>query len=260
MLSWLNKWLRRRVLHDSLVAPEQWSRVEEHMPFLGRLADGERQQLRRLALQFLGEKALHGAGEFSLTLDDRLSIALQACLPVLHLGLDWYDGWAEAIVYPGEFLVPRSVVDEDGIVHEYDDVLSGEAWEGGPVVLSWPQEGDLEAGVNVVIHEFVHKLDMLNGVPSGLPPLHEGMSREAWARDFSAAFEDFLVRLDNDGETPLDPYAGEHPAEFFAVASEAFFVDPQRLFDAYPAVYSQLTRFYRQEPLGRNVIRPGAAE
>jgi Mlc titration factor MtfA (ptsG expression regulator) len=251
MFAWLKKWLRRRALHQSFVAQEQWQRVEAQMPFLAYLDADERQRLRQLALQFLGEKALHGAHDFALSLDDRLAIALQACLPILHLGLDYYAGWVEAIVYPGEFVVPRSVVDEDGIVHEYDDVLSGEAWEGGPVVLSWPQEGDSEAGVNVVIHEFVHKLDMLNGETNGQPPLHADMSRAEWQRDFSAAYQDFIGRLDNGEETPLDEYAGEHPAEFFAVASEAFFVDPRRLLDAYPAVYRQLARFYRQDPLKR---------
>jgi Mlc titration factor MtfA (ptsG expression regulator) len=249
MFEFLSKWLRRRVLHASHIAPEQWARVEVQMPFLDFLDAGNRHRLRELALQFLSEKALHGAQDFSLSADDRLVIALQACLPILNLGLDYYAGWVEVIVYPGEFVVPRSFMDEDGIVHEYDDVLSGEAWEDGPVVLSWPQESDSEAGINVAIHEFVHKLDMLNGTPSGQPPLHSDMSVAAWARDFSAAYGDFVKRLDAGLETPLDPYAGEHPAEFFAVASEAFFVDPARLFAAYPAVYRQLAQLYRQNPI-----------
>ena len=219
------------------------------MPFLGLLEDGERRRLRELALCFLGEKALYGGRGLTLSDDACLAIALQACLPVLNLGLEYYAGWVEVIVYPGEFVVPRSVEDEDGVVHEYDDVISGEAWEGGPVVLSWPQEGDSEAGINVVIHEFVHKLDMLNGIANGLPPLHADMSVAAWTRDFSAAFDDFVERLDAGEEPPLDPYAAEHPAEFFAVASEAFFVDPARLLEAYPAVYRQLARFYRRDPL-----------
>jgi len=260
MFAWLKKWLRRRALHEFHVAPEQWARVEAQMPFLGFLDADERRRLRLLALQFLGEKALHGAREVALGADDHLAIALQACLPILNLGLDYYRGWVEVIVYDGEFVVPRSIVDEDGIVHEYDDVISGEAWEGGPVVLSWPQEGDTEAGVNVVIHEFVHKLDMLNGIPSGQPPLHSGMSHADWTRDFSAAYQDFVTRLDADEDTPLDPYAGEHPAEFFAVSSEAFFVDPQRLFAAYPAVYRQLALFYRQDPINQEPIKPDATE
>lgn len=249
MLEFLKKWLRRRMLHASHVTPEQWRQAEESMPFLAHLDAVERQRLRDLALQFLSEKALHPADGFSLTAEARLTIALQAALPILNLGLDWYDGWVEVVVYPGEFIVPRSFTDEDGVVHEYDDVISGEAWEGGPVILSWPQDGDIAAGVNVVIHEFVHKLDMRNGEPCGQPPLHAGMNRADWTRDFSAAFTAINAQLDSAEETALDPYAAEHPAEFFAVASEAFFVDPERLYGAYPAVYRQLTMFYRQDPL-----------
>ncbi len=259
MFAWLKKKLRRQQLHESHVAPEQWERVEAQMPFLGFLDVHERRRLRLLALQFLSEKALHGAQDEVFGADEHLAIALQACLPILNLGLDYYRGWVEVIVYPGEFVVPRSIMDEDGVVHEYDDVISGEAWENGPVVLSWPQETDAEAGINVVIHEFVHKLDMLNGVASGQPPLHSGMSQVVWARAFSAAYEDFLTRLDADEETPLDPYAGEHPAEFFAVASEAFFVDPMRLFSVYPAVYRQLALFYRQEPIKPDRVKQDAA-
>ncbi len=255
MFAFLKKWLRRRMLHSSHVAPEQWQRVEAQLPFLQRLDSAEKSRLRELALQFLSEKSVIPAADYSLTGDARLSIALQAALPILNLGLDWYDGWVGVVVYPGEFIVPRTVMDEDGIVHEYDDVLSGEAWEGGPVILSWPQEGDTEAGVNVVIHEFVHKLDMRGGEPCGQPPLHSGMSRAEWERDFSAAFETMNAQLDAEEETALDPYAAEHPVEFFAVASEAFFVDPGRLYNVYPAVYRHLEQFYRQSPL-----KPDAGE
>lgn len=254
MFAWLKKWLRRSAPPAMQVAPDQWARVEAQMPFLGFLDEDERRRLREMALSFLGGKALYGGQGLALSDDACLAIALQACLPVLNLGLECYAGWVEVIVYPGEFVVPRSVEDEAGVVHEYDDVISGEAWEGGPVVLSWPQEGDSEAGINVVIHEFVHKLDMLNGTANGLPPLHAGMSHAAWKRDFSAAFDDFVGRFDVGGELPLDPYAAEHPAEFFAVACEAFFVDPKRLLEAYPAVYRQLARYYRREP-----IKPDAA-
>ena len=249
MFAWLKKWLGQDATPLMQVAPQQWARVEAQMPFLAFLDEDERRRLRELALQFIAEKALYGGQGLALSLDVCLAIALQACLPVLELGLDYYDGWVEVIVYPGEFVVPRRIEDEAGVVHEYDDVISGEAWEGGPVVLSWPQEGDSEAGINVVIHEFAHKLDMLNGIANGLPPLHAGMSHAVWQRDFSEAYDDFTTRLDDGEEPPLDPYAAEHPAEFFAVASETFFVDPARLFAAYPAIYRQLARFYRRDPI-----------
>lgn len=249
MFAWLKKWLRKSAPPAIHVAPDQWARVEAQMPFLDFLDEDERCRLREMALGLLSGKALYGGQGMALSDDACLAIALQACLPVLNLGLECYAGWVEVIVYSGEFVVPRIIEDEAGVVHEYDDVLSGEAWEDGPVVLSWPQEGDSAAGINVVIHEFVHKLDMQNGAANGLPPLHTGMSFAAWKRDFSAAFDDFTRCLDAGCEPPLDPYAAEHPAEFFAVASEVFFVDPKRLRDAYPAVYRQLVRYYRRDPI-----------
>ncbi len=164
-------------------------------------------------------------------------------------GLDSYRGWLGVIVYPGDFIIPRKQMSEDGVVHEFDDEVAGEAWEGGPVLLSWfdrPEDAD---GMNVVIHEFAHKLDMLNGVPDGLPPLHEGMRRQAWIDAFEPAYADFCERVDAGEDTFIDPYAAESPAEFFAVTSEVFFETPDVLRAEYPAVYEQLKQFYRQDPL-----------
>jgi Mlc titration factor MtfA (ptsG expression regulator) len=119
------------------------------------------------------------------------------------------------------------------------------------------------AGYNVVIHEFAHKLDMRNGEPNGFPPLHAGMSAQAWKAAFSAAYDDFCKRVDATqrlserraqivlDELPIDPYAAESAGEFFAVGSEAFFETPELLEPAYPAVYEQLRLFYRQDPLAR---------
>lgn len=230
------------------IAQSRWQQVESGLPFLGHLAPEERVLLRQQALQLIAEKEWHGARGLLLTEDIQLSIALQACLPVLKLGLDWYRGWLGIVVYPGDFVIPRQVVDDDGIVHEYDDTVLGEAWEGGPVLLSWFEEADDADEINVVIHEFAHKLDMKNGPPDGLPPLHPGMSRRAWSAAFTPAFEDFRAQVDGREETLLDPYGAESPAEFFAVMSEAFFETPALLHDQYPDVYRQLRLFYRQDP------------
>lgn len=230
------------------VAPAQWARVEAGLPFLDHLSAADRTRLRAMALEFIAEKEWHGAQGLRLTPDIRLSIALQACLPVLNLGLDSYRGWVGVIVYPGDFIIPRQTMDEAGVVHEYDDEVAGEAWEGGPVLLSWFDNVEEAGGMNVVIHEFAHKLDMLNGIPDGLPPLHEGMSRQAWLDAFEPAYRDFCERVDDGEDTLLDPYAATHPAEFFAVMSEAFFETPELLRHEYPAVYDQLKQFYRQDP------------
>jgi Mlc titration factor MtfA (ptsG expression regulator) len=230
------------------IAPAQWARVEAGLPFLDYLATADRTRLREMALQFIAQKEWSGAQELTLTQDIQLSIALQACLPVLNLGFDSYRGWVGVIVYPGDFVIPRRLMSEDGVVHEFVDSVAGEAWEGGPVLLSWfdqPEEAD---GMNVVIHEFAHKLDMLNGPPDGLPPLHEGMRRQDWIDAFEPAYEDFCARVDDGEVTAIDPYAAEHPAEFFAVTSEVFFETPELLRAEYPAVYTQMRLFYRQDP------------
>lgn len=250
--------LFRRLRATRLSIPEpQWRQVEKGLPFLDYLSPEDRLSLRELALQFIIEKEWHGAQGLLLTEAIQLSIALQACLPVLKLGLDWYRGWLGIVVYPGDFVIPRQVVDDDGIVHEYDDAVLGEAWEGGPVLLSWFDEPEDARGINVVIHEFAHKLDMKSGIPDGLPPLHPGMSRRAWISAFAPAFENFRTLADGEEETLLDPYGAESPAEFFAVMSEAFFETPGLLHDQYPEVYGQLQLFYRQDPRsGRALTGP----
>ncbi len=249
MMRHLREWLRRRKAAAIVVTPEQWMRSEARLPFLSHLDTAELQRLRELALEFLTEKQMSGARGLALHPDMQLSIALQACLLVLNLGLDWYRGWVGVVVYPGDFLIPRQEMDEDGIVHEFADAVLGEAWLGGPVLVSWHENQEDADGINVVIHEFAHKIDMRNGMADGLPPLHENMSRRTWSETFAAAYADFCARVDDGEDTALDPYAADAPAEFFAVMSEAFFETPQLLHDEYPAVFQQLKLFYRQDPL-----------
>lgn len=202
-----------------------------------------------MALQFLTRKEISSAADLVLTDEIRLSIALQACLLILKLGLAAYDGWVGIVVYPGDFVIPRRKIDEIGVLHEYDEVVLGEAWESGPVVLSGFDDARDYQDANVVIHEFAHKLDMLNGEANGLPPLHQGMSVQDWNQAFSLAYRNFCRRVDAGENLPMDPYAAEHPAEFFAVLSEVFFTKPALLGKEYPAVYRQLALFYRQDPL-----------
>ena len=219
-----------------------WAAATERLTFMPG-----NDKLRELALLFLAEKQFTGAHGLEVTDAMRVAIAAQACLPVLELGLDWYRGFTGIVVYPGDFRVQRRETDEDGVVHEWDDELAGEAMAGGPVVLSWDAAAH-DPEVNVVIHEFAHKLDMLNGAADGLPPLHSGMAVESWARAFKEAYEGFCDAVERDKDTWLDPYAAEHPSEFFAVISEAFFTDPAETRRRYPEVFEQLVQFYRQDP------------
>lgn len=248
MIGFLNRWRRQRALDSIQVSEDQWTDAEARLPFLDHLDTDERQRLRGLVRQFLAEKEWSGAQGLELDAAMQLCIALQACLLVLNLGLEHYQGWVGIVVYPGDFVIPRQIMDESGVVHEYDDEVLGEAWEGGPVLISWFDRPEEAEGVNVVIHEFAHKLDMENGEVDGLPRLPADMSRKAWLSAFEPAYQDFCDRVDRGEETLLDPYAAEHPSEFFAVMSEAFFETPALLKSEYPAVYAQLQRYYRQDP------------
>lgn len=238
--------LRRTRLEDAL-----WQRVVRRLPFLRGLSPGEMERLRALAVLFLSEKEMHGAAGLALTDDIRLSIALQACLPILELGLDYYEGWIGIVVYPGEFLVQKEEMDEHGVVHAVREPLSGEAWPGGPVVLSWEDVGLSDAGYNVIIHEFAHKIHMLHGEDGEFPRPHATMDSPAWQAAWSQSYKRFCAMVDAGEPTLIDSYAAEHPAEYFAVMSEAFFTDSEIVARDWPDLYRQLALFYRQDPAGR---------
>lgn len=250
----LKSWRRRRALERTHIDDAAWRAVVAGLPFLVGLTADDMARLRALVVLFLNEKEMTGAGGFELTDEVRLSVAIQACLPVLNLGLDpWYEGWVGIIVYPSEFRVRREELDDDGVLHEWDDQISGEAWPGGPVVLSWEDIGMADGGYNVVIHEFAHKIDMRStgGDAEGYPLPHADMDAKAWEETLESAYARFCGMVDRGRETLLDPYGAEHPAEFFAVATEAFFTDPHGLIEEFPRLYEQLRRFYRQHPAER---------
>lgn len=253
MFTALRKWRRERILQRSSLDDGLWRSVIERYPFTRMLTSEERARLRERVVLFLHEKSIVGAGGLALRDEMRMCIAVQACMLILNLDLDYYRGWAEVIVYPDEFVAEYEYVDEDGIAHRVEEPMTGESWLEGPVILSWA-DAELrggETGYNVVIHEFAHKLDMLNGDANGFPPLHAGMNRAAWSRAFSAAYEDFKARIERKEASEIDGYAAEHPAEFFAVLSEAFFETPSAVLREYADVYHQLAGFYRQDPAAR---------
>ncbi len=272
MRTLLSRWTRS----PSVAIPDPlWNSTLDALPFLARLTAHERDRLRGLAAHLLADKQMSAAAGLELTSAMQVSIAVQACLPVLNLGLDWYRGWKSIVVYPSEFLVPRSVTDGDGIVHEYVEPIAGEAWDGGPLVLSWEdaQQSATGAGAaySVVIHEFVHKIDLLDGDADGVPPFvaaHKRLSLDRWRSVLHQSFDRFAAELelidaelpdDLDPESdawnrhyahlPIDPYGAHDEAEFFAVSSEAFFVEPGRLRDAFPEWYELLSEFFLQNPL-----------
>jgi len=232
------------------VPAEEWERVRETFQTLGALDAGAWERLRAMAAGFLERKSIEPVQGLQMDALAHGAVAALACLPVLELGLDAYDGWTSVVVYPGGFVARGHDVDDAGVVHEFEEARSGESWLQGPVILSWE---DVAAsghrdGYNVVVHEMAHKLDMRNGDANGFPPLRAGTDEVAWYRDFSAAFDDLNERLEAGRRCPIDDYAAESPGEFFAVASEYFFELPGVLESAYPKVYAHLSSFYRQDP------------
>ncbi len=230
---------------------EQWRRASAGQAVLATLEADARPRLWALAQEFLRTRTINPVEGLALDADARLRIALLATLPVLELGLDWYRGLREVVVYPAGFAPVHTWEDEAGVVHTERRELSGEAWDQGLLILSWD---DLEAsgeldGNHVVLHECAHWLDMQAGDANGRPPLHTGMPAAAWSEAFTRAYEAFQRKPKR--HPSLDPYAAEAPEEFFAVACEAFFELPHALARDFPQVYEQLRAFFRQDPRDR---------
>ncbi len=255
MMNWFGRWRRTRAVERQAIDETLWQRVVARFSFLRVLPAGDLDRLRELSALFLDRKSVSGAGGLEMTREMQLIIAAQACLLVLNLDLELYDDWVEVIVYPDEFVADHEYMDEDGVVHRVRAPLSGEAWEHGPVILSWRDAvaADGGDGYNVVLHEFAHKIDMHNGTANGFPPLHADMDRAAWTAAFETAYAGMRQQLERGEYTLIDPYAAEDPAEFFAVLSESFFERPDAVQTEYPEVYQQLAAFYRQDPRLRGV-------
>lgn len=242
------------LLHRYAIKHDVWEAVTDKLLIIRGMTAVEKAHLRELSTLFLCDKNIYGAQGFLVTAEMGVTIAVQACLPVLALGLSLLDGWSDIIIYADAFRVNRDETDEFGIVHHGEKVLSGEAWSRGPVILSWH---DIESGSkngqgsNVVVHEIAHKLDGLNGRTNGMPPLHYSMKITHWTAAFSQAYQCLNQRIEHHHPTIINSYAATSPAECFAVFSEYFFSAPDLLEKCFSDVYQQLKLYYRQDPLTR---------
>lgn len=253
MLDWLRRFFKgkaaARAIPDGL-----WRHTLARYPFLAQLSTAEQTHLRMLSSRFLAHKEFYGAQGMVITDKIAVAIAAQACLPVLHLGLAWYDDFVGIVVHPGQMLARRERADDSGVVHRYSEVLAGEAMTRGPVTLSWQDvaaAGELAGqGYNVVIHEFVHKIDMRDGAPNGCPPLPSRAAHAAWQAVLQPAYETFCEKVAMaerfGGEPPwLDAYGAESPAEFFAVACEAYFMNRPRFTQDFASLTALFDQFFK---------------
>ncbi len=253
MFGWLRKRQSAANIPDIL-----WQEMLGRYAFLSDRPETELRRLKELAAQFLASKEFHGANGFVITDPVALAITAQAVLPVLNLGLGWYDDFVGIVVHPDEVVARRVVTDEDGVVHHYDEVLAGEAMDGGPVMLNWRDVDDAgssaDCGYNVVIHEFIHKIDMRDGEPDGCPPLPSRAARANWLAVMQAEYDGFrekvIIAERFGGEPPwLDPYGATAIDEFFAVACEAYFVNRARFAREFAPLLSLFDSFFGARPV-----------
>ena len=238
-------WLRRR--SPEPIDPDTWRTTRASLPWLRALDAHDDAALAALAARFLHEKTITPIGDLVLGEPDRLQLAALCCLPLLRFGGEGLHGWSQLLVYPDAFRARRSHVDAAGVLHEWDEELIGEAWDAGPLILSWADvQSDIaepDGGFCVAVHEMAHKLDALDGVLDGTPPLPRDWQR-AWARDFQQAYDAFAAKVERGAHTRIDPYAAEAPEEFFAVCSEYHFSNPRELRQSLPKVAEHLQRFF----------------
>lgn len=256
MIPFLTARRRRKLLERPFAEPRERV-LRENVALYRRLPEAARDKLRDLARVLIVEKHWEGCGGLKLTDEIKLTIAAQAGLLLLGLGLDplrdeLYPNLKTIIVYPAGFYSEQArQVGPVGIVSEGFANL-GEAWHAGPVVLSWAdaKRGGVDGsdGHNVVLHEFAHKLDMLDGAVNGTPPLENRSQIDSW-RDVMTREYIVLGREAAMGmPTVLNPYGATSPGEFFAVATETFFERPSEMRERHGDLYAALQGYYRQDP------------
>ncbi len=252
MTGWWQRWRRTRTLERRAIPEPLWQLTLARYPFLAARGEPKLRQLRELATLFLAQKEFSGVGELEVTDEMAVAIAAQACLPALELGLDWYDGFVGIVVHADAVVARREIEDDDGVVHAFDEELSGEAMSGGPVMLAWrdvDEAGESAAsGYNVVVHEFAHVIDMRGAVTARLDEVDPSTEHGRWLNALADEYEDFAARIDADEDTFLDPYGAEALEEFFAVSAEAFFVAPLDLETEERRTYGLLKAFFKQDP------------
>jgi hypothetical protein len=244
-------WTRRR--HRQLRQrpfPRAWRRIlERRVPLAQQLPAPLRSRLQGLIQVFLADKPFIGCGGQTVDDEVRVTVAAQACLLLLGQPREaCYPRLRQVLVYPEPFVVPRRELLPGGVVDEQPQLLAGESWAQGQVVLAWSEvlagAADPGDGRNVVLHEFAHQIDQDSGQADGQPWQHDTLARQRWA----AALDEGLARLRGETSATFDAYGRTGPAEFFAVATEAFFERPADVATDAPALYEALSRLYRLDP------------
>lgn len=246
---------RRREKLRSMPFPAAWrSILRRRVPAYRGLPHDLQRQLQRHVQVFLAEKQFIGCAGQAINDEVRITIAAQACLLLLNRRARYFPGLRQILVYPGAFLVERLRPEPSGVLQETRNVLSGESWANGQVILSWEDSlagaADAHDGRNVVIHEFAHQLDQEKGHANGAPLLSTRRRYELWSKVLAEEYQRLQHSAVMQQPTLLSHYGATNPAEFFAVASEVFFEQPHAMQRLHPGLYGELQRFYRVDPAG----------
>ncbi|MBL3558935.1 MULTISPECIES: zinc-dependent peptidase [Marinobacter] len=243
-------WRRERQLQQPF--PEQWQKtLRAQVPVYEKLPRELRNRLEQHVQLFLAEKSFYGCDGFEVNETVRLTIAGHACLLIVARNFSDFDEVSSILVYPDAYHV-REVESDGIIVSESNQIRAGEASSRGQVVLAWAEceEGAVNPSGhhNVILHEFAHQLDYLDGTADGAPPL-SGEQAQHWQETMTRAYEHLRQSLRHHRKPWLDPYGATEPAEFFAVLTEAFFQQPDHLKEEQPEVFEALQGFYRLDPV-----------
>lgn len=247
----LKSWRRKRIRNKQF--PEKFNTtLRRNVPYIHRLPEDKRQELREHILVFLDEKNFEGCGGLKITDEIRVTIAAQACILLLGEISDFYPNLRSILVYPRRYVAPFKSYEEGGVVIEGQQYRLGESWSKGNVILAWDEvkkgASDIHDGHNLVFHEFAHQLDHEYGASNMINSDDIQSGYIPWARILGSEYEKLIQNIKQRYHTLIDAYGATNPAEFFAVVSELFFEKPAAFQNQHPALYDQLKAFYRQDP------------
>jgi Mlc titration factor MtfA (ptsG expression regulator) len=234
---------RRRRNIQQKPFPLQWEEIlKRHFPQFHKLPLALREDLKNKIKVFLHEKGFHGCQDLEVTETMKVLIAAQACLLLLNRETDYFPRLVTVIVYPSAYVSKSS-----------GGPVFGESWNSGELVLAWDSSvhgaANMFDGKNVVYHEFAHQLDQEDGVADGAPILEHRSAYISWAAILGKEYAKLIRKKKRHRKTVLRKYGATHPAEFFAVATEAFFEKPRQLDKRHPELYQELKNYYKVDPL-----------
>lgn len=249
---WLTE--RKRQSLRTQPFPTAWGEVlQRRVPYVHLLPADLQLKLQQHMQVFLAEKAFIGCNGLSISDEIRVTIAAHACLLIVNRPSSYYPKLRQILIYPDSFVVQRDHVDHIGLAHRTREVLAGESWSEGQVILSWQDTlagaAVVDDGQNVAIHEFAHQLDQETGSANGAPMLKRRAQYQRWSHVLGTEFATLQARVARGAPSLFSDYGATDPGEFFAVISEVFFEQPGAMAEEHPALYRELSQFYQLDPL-----------